>query len=362
MRIWGLATFEILAKLMHKVSLLGDGIENPLNAVVMIHAAEMFGGDCVFLDTHHLAQSWSEESTLLSAVSKQRVLQEHDLLLALDNHPGAKSLYGYRVPERSRVILVAGNERRGISKNMLDSAHDLLVIPMVSRKVNCLNVASASAVALYYLSHRFAGGLVTKNNPQKRRPELLLIGGSEHVELGSAIRSACAFGWNRVFLEDRGNVWFGGDHGLKREARAAARRAKNEIRIVPTHEKFNYRFERATIVTTSGEGVPLHNAKLADGPGHLIVIADESKSCDLVGEDLQRFAAKVDFAHIEIPAQSFGYNFRLPASIAMAEVARQVGQKTLWRPVTQEPLYESALKVVAQEQGESWTLEDLQQY
>jgi tRNA G18 (ribose-2'-O)-methylase SpoU len=344
---------------MHKVNLLGDGIENPLNAVVMIHAAEMFGSDCKFLDKRSLAQSWSEQSLPLPTVSKENVLQEHDLVLALDNHPGAKSLYGYRLPERSRVILVSGNERLGISKNMLDSAHDLLVIPMVSRKVNCLNVASASAVALYYLSHRFAGGLVTKSNPQKRRPELLLIGGSEHVELGSAIRSACAFGWNRVFLEDRGNVRFG---GLKREARAAARRAKNEIRIVPAHEKFNYRFERATVVTTSGEGVPLHNARLADGPGQLIVIADESTPGALVNEDLQRLAAKVDFAHIEISAQSFGYNFRLPASIVMAEVARQVGQKAPWRSVPHEPLHESALKIIAETPGEMWTLEDLQQY
>lgn len=346
---------------MHKIDLLGDGLENPLNAVAMIHAAQMFSGDSYFIDRKELAGKWPSEYAAPNVVSQDDVLGMHDVVLALDNNPGAKSIYGYRVSERARIVLVAGNERLGISKTMLASAHDLISIPMVSRKVNCLNVASASAIALYYLSHRFAGGMTTKSHPQKRRPELLLIGGSQHVELGSAIRSACAFGWSRIFVEDRCDVWFGGDHSVKREARAAARRAKNEIRVIPASQKFNYQFQRATLVTCGTQGVPLHSARLADGPSQLIVVADENTH-DLSREIVTRFAAKVDFAHIEIPAQSYGYQFRLPASIVMAEIARQVGQKAPWRPVPQEPLYESALRVVGEEQGEVVSLEDLQDY
>jgi len=347
---------------MHKVNLLGDGLENPLNAVAMVHAAKMFSSDCYFLDRKELAKSWPPGAEAPSLALQDEVLAKHDLVLALDNHPGAKSIYGYRVSDRSRVLLVAGNERLGISKTMLAAAHGVLAIPMVSRKVNCLNVASASAVALYYLSHRFAGGIATRSNPQKRRPELLLIGGSEHVELGSAIRSACAFGWSRIFLEDRCDVWFAGDHAIKREARAAARRAKNEIRVIPTNQSFNYKFQRATIVTCGKKGVPLHNAQLADGPGQLIVVADENTHDVSAFEVLERFANKIDYTHVEIPAQSFDYQFRLLASIAMAETSRQVGQKAPWRPLPQEPLYESALGVIAEEKGEVFTLEELQQY
>lgn len=347
---------------MHKIDLIGDGVENPHNAVAMVHAAKMFAGNCYFLDRKDLLGRWPAQVERPHVVSTEEILARHDLILALDNHPGAKSIYGYRVPDRLEAALVAGNERLGISRGMLAAAQDLLAIPMVSRKVNCLNVASASAVAMYYLFNRFTGGMPIRNNPQKRRPELLLIGGSDHIELGSAIRSACAFGWSRVFVEDRGAVWFGAEHGIKREARAAARRAKNEIRVIPTHDRFRYHFRRATIVTRSSMGTPLHRARLADGPTQLIVLADENVH-DISGSGaLGRFADQIDISHIEVPATSYTYYFRLLASIAMAETARQVGQKAPWRPVPQEPLYESALQLISEEKGELVTIEDLKDY
>jgi len=39
------------------VTLIGDGIENPANALVMVHCAEMFEAACRFCDTKGLAQS-----------------------------------------------------------------------------------------------------------------------------------------------------------------------------------------------------------------------------------------------------------------------------------------------------------------
>lgn len=347
---------------MSRFDLIGDGVENPHNALAMMHAARMFGGDCSFLDTHGLAAQWAQQDDRPDVVRGEDVLARGDLVLALDHHPTARSLYGYRPPAHQRATLVAGNERQGVSRGMLAAARDRLVIPMASRKVNSINVASASAVALYYLSNRFAGAMPTRSNPQKRRPELLLIGGGGHVELGSAIRSACAFGWSRVFVEDRGSVWFEGAHGARREARAAARRAKNAIRVIPTHRDDRYHFQRATIVTCRRKGTPLHRARLAEGQSQLLVLADESAHDVVGGEALSRFAGQVEVAHIEIPAEHYGYYFRLMASIAMAESARQVGQKAPWRPVPQEPLYESALATIAQEQGEVLTLDDLAEY
>ena len=38
------------------ITLVGDGIENPGNALTMIHAAGMFGSECVFRDRHGLAE------------------------------------------------------------------------------------------------------------------------------------------------------------------------------------------------------------------------------------------------------------------------------------------------------------------
>lgn len=351
---------------MHKIDLVGDGIENPHNARAMIGAATMFGADCSLLDRKGIATQVE-----CSVATLEQVVSEHDMIIALDNQPGAKSVYGYRVPAESRnVAVVAGNERLGVSHSVVSSSHALLCIPMVSRKVNCLNVASASAVVLYYLSNRFAAPMATRSQPQKRRPEILLIAGSDHVELGSSIRSACAFGWQRVFVEDRHNVWFGGNHGLKREARAAARRAKNEIRVIPTKQHHQYKFQEAVIVVcgvSRGSSrlsgvVPLHKARLAEGLSQLVVLIDQSVIDDSIIGEFSRFAQRVQMAFIECGDSVHNHQFRLTASIALAEIARQVGQKTPWKPSPQEPLYESALRFIADEQGEIFSLEELQQF
>lgn len=354
---------------VYKIDLVGDGIENPHNVRAMIGAATMFDGRCLLLDRKDIA---AEAECLVTTIDQ--VMSEHDMIIALDNQPGAKSVYGYRVPAAKRnVAVVAGNERLGVSRSTVSSAHAMLCIPMVSRKVNCLNVASASAVVLYYLSNRFAGAMATRSQPQKRRPEILMIAGRDHVELGSSIRSACAFGWNRVFVEDRRNIWFGADHGLKREARAAARRAKNEIRVIPTSGHHQYKFQEAIIVACgkhqdgnesmhAGGAVPLHKARLNEGPGQLVILIDQSAyDVSMIGE-FSRFAHKVQVASLECGGSAHDHQFRLTASIAMAEIARQVGQKSPWKPTPQEPLYESALRSIADEQGEIFTLEDLQQF
>ncbi len=104
---------------------------------------------------------------------------------------------------------------------------------MFSRRINCLNVAAASAVALYYLRGTRVGPIAVRREPGKRRPEVLLLGPGDHVEVGSAIRSTAGFGWNRVLIEDRKQVWFGCDRAARSEGRAAARRGKNVILCVP---------------------------------------------------------------------------------------------------------------------------------
>ena len=93
----------------------------------------------------------------------------------------------------------------------------------------------------------------------------------------------------------------------------------------------------------------------------MIVIADES-SLEVEAERWERVASKVSFARIELPGENFKYHFRHLASIAMAEISRQVGQKAPWKPSRQEPLYESSLKLLAEEKGELVSLEDLDEY
>src|SRR5260370_40134140 len=103
---------------------------------------------------------------------------------------------------------------------------------MLSRRCNCLIVAAASAVALYCLYAPPVGAMAVRKDPRNRRPELLLLGAGDHFELGSTIRSAAGLGWERAFIEDRHQVWFGCDRAVRSEGRAAARRCQEESLLI----------------------------------------------------------------------------------------------------------------------------------
>jgi hypothetical protein len=232
--------------------------------------------------------------------------------------------------------------------------------------INCLNVAAASAVALYYLSRGGGAGMQTSAHPGKRRPELMLIGGQSHVELGSTIRSAGAFGWERLLLQDPLSVWFGAHRSLVTEGRAAARRHRNPIHLVPAGRDTRYAFSEVCVVTArpATGSIPIHRTNLAKGPKQLLVIADES-TLDVSDAAWNRLGQQVRFVHLDLPRHDFAYHYRLIASIALAEAARQVGQAArtpVGRVKRQGPSYESALSLLPAEAGEIVYLEGLSRY
>lgn len=335
-----------------RLTLIGDDIDNPFNIDAMIHAAEMFDSSCLFV------KEVPDEGL---SISIEEIADTYSPVLALDNWKNSQILYGYVLPDDVDAALITGNERRGISHEMKAIATQAVSIPMISKELNCINVAAASAVGMYYLSQGFRGRMQTRAAPQKKRPEILFIAGSDHAELGSAIRSAAAFGWNRTFIEDRNNVWFGCDRVTRSQGRAAARRGRNSIRLVPCKSDHKYLFREAIIVTTKALGAPLHKSDLAKGPNQILVIADE-KDIDVQAENWQRVADNVSYAQIQIPARTFTYHYRHLASIALAEASRQVGQGLFWKAGKQEPLYESSLKLLSEERGEEIHLEDLADY
>jgi hypothetical protein len=346
------------------IALVGDGVENPWNARTMIAAAGMFGGRCLFRDRAGLASAWHAAlppDADLPLISREELAGGYSPVVALDNLPGAVDVYGCRLPAGPRPALVVGNERRGIAREIQTIADRVVQIPMESRNLNCLNVAAAAAVALYYLSRGGGGRQPATIHPQRRRPELLLLGAADHVELGSSIRSAGAFGWERVFVEDREGVWFGCDRVVRSEGRAAARRARNPIRLIPATAGQRYAFDEVCVVTARREGVPLHKATLARGPRQAIAIADESR-VDVAAERWDRLGRTVRFVYLDLPCRDFAYHYRLIATVALAEVARQVGRRArpeATPPVRHEPFYDRSLAVLAQERGETVLLEDL---
>jgi hypothetical protein len=340
------------------VTLIGDGIENPSNALTMLHAAGMFGAACRFRDTKGLIGS---NDKTFEAIEGSQAKALHPRRIAFDNLPGAVDVYGFSAGPDFAVMV--GNERRGLSHEFATLATDAVHVPMQSRRINCLNVAAASAVALYYLCGTRVGPMAERREPSGRRPELLLLGAGDQIELGSSIRSVAAFGWERAFIEDRDQVWFGCDRGVRSEGRAAARRGRNEILLIPCRTGAKYAYPRVMVITRRAVGEPLHRAKLSGGPTQLVVIPDESR-VDLASEDWSRLGKEVEFAHLELPAGEFTYHFRLIATIALAEMSRQVGRRPAVKvaPAPRPPIYDHALGRSAAAAGEVVRLEDLMGY
>jgi tRNA G18 (ribose-2'-O)-methylase SpoU len=347
------------------ITLIGDGIENPWNARTMLRAAAMFGGDCRFRDRAKLVSAWDAiglPPNVLRFVATDDVRHGYDPRIAFDTLDYAETVYGFRLPAGERPAVIVGNERRGIAHEMREVANRAVQIPLASRTLTSLNVAAASAVALWYLTHG-SGPMHLAAHPHKRRPELLLIGGTDHFELGSTIRSAGAFGWQRMLIEDRAGVWFGAHRVTQSEGRAAARRARNPIHLIPASQSVTAAYDDVCIVTTQGTGTPLHRINLAKGQRQLIVLADE-RDVAVAAEDWQRLGNVVTFAHIVTAEASFAYHFRLPATITLAEIARQVGQsaRTVAGRTRRGPVYEHSLTFTDDGRGETVFLEDLKAY
>jgi tRNA(Leu) C34 or U34 (ribose-2'-O)-methylase TrmL len=205
-------------------------------------------------------------------------------------------------------------------------AHQRICIPMAARGIDSLNVAAAAAVALYYLC-RGAGPMQMRANPAAHRPNLLFLAPGEHAELGCAIRSAAAFGWRRLLIEDRAGVWFGTDRQLRAEGRAAARQSKNRIVVFPVELEHRYPYEEAVVVSAAPRpgSMPLHRADLARGDRQLVVVPDGAMLHWDV-EDWAHLGRAVRYTHLGLSDEAALLRYRALASITMAEVARQVGR------------------------------------
>jgi hypothetical protein len=342
------------------VTLLGDAIERPGNAEAMLRAARLFGVACRFRAPMPWAAEIGADAAALAG-SLDDLCSRHARRIAFDNLPGARDVYGFR-PGRDFAVMV-GNERRGLSAACRAAATDAVQIPMLSRRINCLNVAAASAVALHYLCGPPLPDVRARSHPGSRRPELLLMGAGDHIELGSAIRSAAAFGWAHAFIDDREQAWFGVDRVQRSEGRAAARRGRNDIRVVPCPPDAAPGFAEVTIITSRRDAPPLHRADLARGPQQLLVVPDEDR-VDIEREDWTRLGRQPRFARLAFPHADGPVPYRFVASIAMAEAARQLGARgPRPGPRAPEPLrYGLALDRPAPPDGEVVALEDLADY
>ena len=346
------------------VTLIGEEIAGDWNIWALADIAQAFGGDylpytAASPDSPEVANpepNNPEPNSFVvcnsEASADETCLDAFEWLMAAENRPDAKNIYDCRVPLHSNIRcgLLVGNEAKGLRRRTLRRANIVAEIPLVSKNINCLKVAAAAAIMLYYLTVNtqlktpLGQKKRTLSAVQKSRPDVLLLGGREPMELGSVIRSACAFGWERVFLADRYNAWYACDRLMKSEGRGAARRGRNPIKVIPTPcsqpqdlaASLAEQYDKIVVVTCQQMGLPLYRqAQIArTGEKVLVVLPDERESDtdEMAGEtlltELQANTLqndKIVYAHLP-PMAGTQYHYRQAASIALAEVSRQLGQ------------------------------------
>lgn len=187
-----------------RIALVGDGLEKTANVELLQQVARLFDADCLLrLSAPTPAQLEGSDGAALDRIT--RLIEHADVLresyphrIAFDNLPGASDVYGHRV--QGRFAVNVGNERRGLTASFAAAATERIQIPMHSARINSLNVCAAAAVALYALSRPPTRPMGVQRNADARRPRLLLAGVRQHYEMGSAIRSAPAFGWRQIYV------------------------------------------------------------------------------------------------------------------------------------------------------------------
>lgn len=253
-----------------RLTLVGLDIEGAWNVPLLRNAAEMSGASVLFARTDEAAPPLED------------TLAEFDGAIACEAVRHSRSLYEYAAP-RGRLAVIVGNELAGLPKRLLKSADQVLSIPMFGRGMSSVNVAVAGAIILYALERDLGRKRFRPSSLSPRDVDVLVAGPRDPSELGSLLRSTWAFGWQRVFLEDRHGVWFTTDRSTVLAGRAAARREVNPLVIVPREQVNLADYRRVIVCDGQRDGTPLSRFSLPDQGKVLLVVGETDLPSDFAG-------------------------------------------------------------------------------
>lgn len=80
----------------------------------------------------------------------KKLKSEGFLIIALEQTKKSKNIFEYKIPQNTPIALIAGHERNGLSKEIINHTDGVVEIPMLGKKES-LNVSVAVGVALYHL-------------------------------------------------------------------------------------------------------------------------------------------------------------------------------------------------------------------
>jgi tRNA G18 (ribose-2'-O)-methylase SpoU len=307
-----------------EIDLIVDGISDPRNVPALLALADVLHCRCLFRDRHDLRSQLAGTpyaARMIEAPPLDAFAEHYDLLLAVENHENARSIYEHRPPRGRRIAMAVGNERKGLDRKVSRLADVMLEIPMRSRPGISLNVAGAAAAALYQLR---AAALPKrhKRTHGSDRPDLIFWEPHDAADLGTSLRTAYALGWDSAWVMDRHHVWFDADRATRAQGRGAARRHKTSIRVRPLGPTAPAEtFDVALLLAPGHSGTPIAQLQLPGREACALVLADApvepSALASLARECLPLSLAADGGAPTEAILRIF-------SAIALTEVARVV--------------------------------------
>jgi hypothetical protein len=259
---------------LNTLTLVGVNIEGEWNVPLLDSAAEVSGAALVLARDDDPAMSAGGPPLADAPLPKvDELLTQFDHVVACEAAKRSQSVYECATP-RGRLAVIVGNELRGVSKRLLKKADQVVSVPMLGRGITSVNVAAAAAIALYALERDLGRKRLRASALCQRDVDVLISGPSDPSELGSLLRSAWAFGWRRVFLEDRHAVWFTSDRATVLAGRAAARRETNPLAVVPWQEMDLRQYNRILVCNGRSPGTPLSRFSLPSSGKVLLVYGD----------------------------------------------------------------------------------------
>jgi tRNA G18 (ribose-2'-O)-methylase SpoU len=281
------------------LTLVGYEIEGTWNVPLLKNAAEISAASL----------------TLVKAAEIDDVLNSFDHVLACEAVRRSRSAYECAAP-RGRSAILVGNERLGIPAEVLKKAEHVVAVPMLGRGISSINVAAAAAVVLYAVERDFGRKRFRLSSLFHADVDVLILGPPDPSEIGSLLRSAWAFGWQRVFLADPNGAWFTKDRPTVLAGRAAARCEVNRIAVCPETRVNLQDYDSVVVCNREREGTPLSRFTLPNR-GRTLLVFGNGDCPPPIGETAERVF--VDYA-----ASGVEPAFRHAGSIFLSVVSQQL--------------------------------------
>ena len=212
------------------------------------------------------------------------LLGQFDHVIACEATKQSRTVYDYPAP-RGHVSVIVGNELRGVPKRLLRKVDQVVSIPMFGRGMSSVNVAVAAAIVLYVLERNLARKRLRPSSLTHRDVDLCIVGPTDPNELGSLLRSAWAFGWKRVFLDDHNGVWFSKDRSTVLAGRSASRREVNPVVVVPCEQMDLHQYDAIIVCDGTSQGEPLSRISLPAASKLLIVYGEGNSLRDFTSAE-----------------------------------------------------------------------------